>query len=56
MLCILYAAPVAAAAASNASASAGARGGSRILCKGGPELCARVSGCAKFGFLINIDE
>jgi len=29
------------------------RGGSRILCKGGPEFCARVSERAKFGFLIN---
>ena len=29
------------------------RGGFRILCKGGPEFCARVSTRAKFGFLIN---
>ena len=31
------------------------RGGSRILCKGGPEYCARAfnSVRAKFGFLIN---
>ena len=29
------------------------RGGFRILCKGGPEFCAHISACAKFGFLIN---